>query len=119
MLSFTFSMTEEPMMMMTMMNTSAAPTATVSISNLNFTMGANCFDNMAVATAIVVGAAGNNRSLTLQLSENGNMGVFSMAVPPNNSSATGNFAVTGGHMLTNSTTPCMANASGTASFSHM
>jgi hypothetical protein len=108
-------MNEGPMMM----NAVTSATATVSISNLNFTMGANCFDNMAVAKATVVGAAGGTRNLTLQLSENGNMGMFSMAVQPNNNSANGNFALTGGHMLTTSNTLCMASASGTASFTHL
>jgi hypothetical protein len=41
-----------------------------------------------------------------------------MAVPPNNNSATGNFALTGGHMLSTATTPCMTSASGTAAFTH-
>ena len=112
MLNFTFSMAEGPMMM----NMGASPRASVSISNLNFSTGSNCFDNMAMATAMVAGAAGSNRTLTLMLSENGNTAMFSMAVPSNNSSASGSFALTGGNMIASSTTPCMANASGTAVF---
>src|SRR5690349_371394 len=115
MLSFTFSMAEGSMMMM--MNPGASTTASVSISNLNVTSSSNCFDNMAIATASVVGAAGGSRTLTLQLSENGNTAMFSLAVPSNDNSASGNFALTGGHMLSTSTTPCVASASGTASFS--
>ncbi len=114
-LSFTFTMTEGP----TTMAPGMSPTASVSVSNLNFTMGSNCFDNMAVATATAVGTAGSNRTLILQLSEDGNMAMFSMAVPPNDSSALGNFALTGGHMLSADTTPCMPTFSGAASFSHL
>jgi len=47
MLSFIFTMSEGPMMMTS--GITQAPS--VSISNLNFTMGSNCFDNMANATA--------------------------------------------------------------------
>jgi len=65
MLRFTFSMVEGPMMMA--MNPGASTTASVSISNLNVTTGNNCFDNLAIATGTVVGAAGGSRSLTLQL----------------------------------------------------
>src|SRR5437660_10730473 len=61
MLNFNFSMAEGPMMM----NMGASPRASVSISNLNFSTGSNCFDNMAMATAMVAGAAGSNRTLTL------------------------------------------------------
>lgn len=111
MLSFTFTMVEAAAMM------SSGGSSAVTVSNLNFSAGSNCFDNMASATATVTGTMGNSRTLTLQLSENGNMAMFSMAVSPDNSSATGSFAVTGGRMLSNSATPCIASASGTASFS--
>ncbi len=113
MLSFTFSMAEATAMM------NSGGSSTVSVSNLNFAVGSNCFDNMASATAMVTGMMGSSRTLTLQLSENGNMAVFSMAVSSNNSSASGNFALTGGHMLGGSMTACIASASGTASFSRM
>src|SRR5205823_5675494 len=72
MLNFNFSMAEGPMMM----NMGASPRASVSISNLNFSTGSNCFDNMAMATASVAGAAGSNRTLILMLSENGNTAMF-------------------------------------------
>jgi hypothetical protein len=42
-----------------------------------------------------------------------------MAVPSNNNSATGTFALTGGQMLSTSMTPCVGNASGTAVFSRL
>ena len=119
MLNFSFGMAEGKMVNSgsPMMNPGSSPTASVSISNLNFTTGSNCFDNMAAASAVVTGAAGANRTLTLMLSENGNTAMFTMTVPPNNDTASGNFALTGGNMVGMSTTPCTANASGTATFS--
>ena len=114
-LNFTFNMSEGPMMPMTI-NMGATPNASIAVSNLNFMAGGNCFDNMAMATAMVTGAAGGMRTLTLKLSENGNMAMFSMLVPSNNASASGNFALTGGNMMPGSTMACMASASGTAMF---
>ena len=77
MLNFNFSMAEGPMMM----NMGASPRASVTVSNLNFATGSNCFDNMAKATAMVAGAGGSNRTLTLTLSENGNAAMLAWQCP--------------------------------------
>jgi hypothetical protein len=110
-LNLSFTMTEGAMT-----GTGSATSAPVTFSNLVVTNGGNCFDNNAIVSGTVAGAAGGPRIMNLSIAESNNVALLSLSVPADNNSASGSFGLTGGWFLPNSIDPCPASVSGTTSF---